>query len=128
MAEGRRAAGTDEGRRAAERAGLEVYRELNPGVTDEVMLQSWFRDQVLHPHESHHTFEEVYGWLRSWGWTCLATSINRFEPVADWTSLFGAERQMSQLSYALNVQQRRYFPGFFVVLAQRPAGASGGGP
>ena len=41
-----------------EAAALHRYRELD-GVRagDDVHLESWFRDQVLHPHETQHTLE-----------------------------------------------------------------------
>ena len=38
---------------------FERYCELDSRFTDETHLRSWFRDQVLHPHETTHTMEEV---------------------------------------------------------------------
>ena len=35
------------------------YCELDTRFNDETHLRSWFRDQVLHPHETQHTMEEV---------------------------------------------------------------------
>ena len=112
-------ASSESGRRAAETQALRLYQELNPSVSDGTMLHSWCRDQVLHPHESQHTLQEVSGWLAELGFTCVSTSINRFEPVRDWRTLFEEERYLSEVSYQRNVVDKRYFPGFFVVLARR---------
>jgi len=106
-------------RQEIEEEACQLYRTLHRTAMDPTMLRSWCRDQVFHPHETLHTVQEVYGWLTAWGFRCLATSINRFEPVQDWTALFEEEKQMEALSYQRNVRERRFFPGFFVVLAQR---------
>lgn len=106
---------------ALEAEALRLYQELNPSVTDPTMLRSWFRDQVLHPHESQHTLEEVYGWLTACGFECCATSINRFEPIREWCALFEEEKRLETLSHQRNVKEKRYFPGFFVVLAKKPS-------
>lgn len=114
------AASSDAERQAVEEQALQRYRELHPPLTDATMLRSWCRDQVLHPHESQHTFQEVYGWLTACGFDCLATSINRFQPVREWERLFGEEERLAEFSYQRNVKEGRYFPGFFIVLAKRP--------
>ena len=113
---------TDDGvrRQVIEERAFQRYRILQASITDEVLLRSWFRDQVLHPQESQHTFHEVYGWLTALGLTCRATSLNRFQAVSDWSSLFEEEKRWYAVSYQRNVRERTYFPGFFVVLAQRP--------
>lgn len=96
------------------------YRALSPAeVTDPVLLRSWFRDQVLHPHETQHTVEETCGWLDVAGFECLSTSVTDFAPVTDWAAVFARERTLEDLSYQQNVVQGRYYPGFFVVLARR---------
>ncbi len=96
-----------------------LYRQLNSEVPDERFLFSWFRDQVLHPHESHHTVEEVHGWLDEMGFQCLTTSVNRFQSVEDWKFIFQEEEKMYDISYQRNHIQRVYFPGFFTLLARR---------
>ncbi len=96
-----------------------LYKELNPQITDEAFLYSWFRDQVLHPHESQHTLEEVYSWLVELGLEPLSTSINRFQPVDRWESIFEEEKKSFHLSVQRNCVEKRYFPGFFTVLSRK---------
>ena len=52
------------------------FRKLNPDSTDETHLLSWFRDQVLHSHETQHTYDEVQSLLVDQGFVIEATSIN----------------------------------------------------
>ncbi|MBI4596946.1 MAG: class I SAM-dependent methyltransferase [Candidatus Omnitrophica bacterium] len=114
-----RAAASDAQRSAIEEEAFARYRRLHGAFTSETLLRSWFRDQVLHPHESQHTFEEVHGWLADAGFSCRATSLNRFQPTTDWRAVIEEEQTLSDVSYQRNVKQHQYFPGFFVVLAQR---------
>ena len=37
---------------------ISIYNKIHK-LEDELHLKSWFRDQVLHPHESLHSLEEV---------------------------------------------------------------------
>jgi 2-polyprenyl-3-methyl-5-hydroxy-6-metoxy-1,4-benzoquinol methylase len=102
--------------------GFAIYRELCPSaMTDETLIRSWFRDQALHPHETQHTAEELYGWLTAAGFECLGTSINRYQPVASWREIFAMEKRFAELSYQRNVVERTYYPGFFTMLARRSA-------
>lgn len=103
-----------------EQAAFDHYRRLNPKAQDETHLRSWFRDQVLHPHETQHTLEEVMVWLDAAGLTLESTSINRFGPTDDRAALIVAEQVMEGLSWQRNVVEQRYFPGFFTVLVRRP--------
>ena len=113
------AAGDDSLREEIERRALHLYQELNPSVTDPTMLRSWFRDQVLHPRESQHTLEELYQWLTHDGFDCLSTSLNQFNPAPNWNILFIQEKEQYELSYQRNIKEKKYFPGFFVVLARK---------
>jgi 2-polyprenyl-3-methyl-5-hydroxy-6-metoxy-1,4-benzoquinol methylase len=101
---------------------LEHYRRLHPGAADETHLRSWFRDQVLHPHETQHTLAELMPVLHSAGLALVATSLNGFAPVADLPALLAAETQQREIGLE-RLRQGRYFPGFFLVLAQKFAGA-----
>ncbi len=108
-------------REALEQAAFARYKALYPpAVTDETLLRSWFRDQVLHPHETQHSVEEVYGWLTDAGVACVSTSVTGFEPVTDWDAVFAREKTLADVSYRRNVLEQRYYPGFFVIVAQRP--------
>jgi len=104
-----------------EQAAFDHYRHLNPTRHDESLLASWFRDQVLHPHETQHTLEQVMSWLDSAGLTLDSTSINHFGPVDDPSALVATEKAFEALSRQRNIQEQRYFPGFFTVLAHRPS-------
>ena len=53
------------------------FRKLNPDISDETHLLSWFRDQVLHPHETQHTYEEVQSLLVDEGFVMNGARIRR---------------------------------------------------
>lgn len=94
------------------------YRELHSSLTDDLHARSWFRDQVLHPHESQHTLDEVMGTLQDLGVTLVSTSINRFQPFDDLGRLYAMEPQYEQHGEEA-LARRRYFPGFFTSLLRR---------
>jgi len=95
------------------------YRSLHQQLTDERHLESWFRDQVLHPHESQHTLKEIAEYLHTINFEVESTSINNFEPIDDLERLFIAEKEYEHISYQRNCIEGRYFPGFFTVCARR---------
>jgi len=97
----------------AEYRHLQGVREL-----DETHARSWFRDQVLHPHETLHTLREVWGWLEESGLEPCSTSINRFERLGDPEELFALEQTYAERARVAILEERRYFPGFFTVLAR----------
>jgi len=104
-----------------EAAAFERFASMwGPGA-DATHVRSWFRDQVLHPHETLHTLQEVIGWLSEAGFRLVSTSINRHKKWTAIEELLKMESQYEQLSYQRNVVENRYFPGFFTVLAQRTA-------
>ena len=78
-------------RGAGEDAMYLEFRNLRTGspiAANETFSRSWFRDQVLHPHESCHTLAEVLPVIEDLGFVLESTSINRFGPIpADITSL-----------------------------------------
>jgi SAM-dependent methyltransferase len=85
---------------------------------DEIYLQSWFRDQVLHPHETQHTLAELLPLLDDVGFELEATSVNRFAPLPARSVLLAAERELEHISQRA-LAEGRYFPGFFVVMARQ---------
>jgi SAM-dependent methyltransferase len=95
------------------------FRRLNPNIKDETHLLSWYRDQVIHPHETQHTFEEIHDLLRSEGFTVEATSINGFKPLPSLETLIRMEQDLERVSTRAIVRKHRYYPGFFVVWARR---------
>lgn len=108
-----------------EDAALARYRALD-GIhaRDETLLRSWFRDQVLHPHETQHTLREVVAWLRDADLELRSTSINRFAPLECLDALYEREQELAERSRRANCDEGRYFPGFFTVLATRSAFSS----
>ena len=116
----------DEG---GEEAAFERFAELARDLRrDEEHLQSWFRDQVLHPLESQHTLRQVASWLDGEGFGVDGTSINRFSPIelmkdggmkdGGMEALFELETTYGERSRRA-LAENRFFPGFFTVLASR---------
>ncbi len=104
--------------REGEEAAYQKYRALDRvHQGDETLMRSWFRDQVLHPHETQHTLREVCGWLSATPLELVSTSINRFGPITDHEALFQLEEGYAERSRRALEVERRYFPGFFTLLA-----------
>ena len=104
--------------REGEEAAYQKYRALDRvHQGDETLMRSWFRDQVLHPHETQHTLREVSGWLAGTPMELVSTSINRFAPIADLEAVFALEAGYAERSRRALEVERRYFPGFFTLLA-----------
>ncbi len=97
-----------------EEAAFAAYRELD-GIhsADETLARSWFRDQVLHPHETQHTLKEVVGWFDELDLELVTTSINYFGPIKSHKKLFADELKLEAVSKKALFRQRRYYPGFF---------------
>jgi hypothetical protein len=87
---------------------------------DETFMRSWFRDQVLHPHETQHTLAEILPVLDELGFELESTSVNRFGPVPERSRLVAEERYLEDAG-RLALAEGRYFPGFFVFMARRQA-------
>lgn len=94
------------------------FRRLNPQISDATHLLSWFRDQVLHPHETQHTLEEIHALLAGEGFVMESTSINQFKPLPSLAELIEAEKRYTAISEQA-LRQGRYNPGFFVVWARK---------
>jgi SAM-dependent methyltransferase len=105
---------------ATEEEMLKEYGRLHQGLDDKTHLYSWFRDQVLHPHETQHTLSEVVGIGRECGFELVATSINRFAPIDRLDSVIADEAAYETIARE-RLEQGRYFPGFFVSLFKRTA-------
>jgi SAM-dependent methyltransferase len=105
--------------RDGEAAAFARFAEISPERTDATHLQSWFRDQVLHPQETLHSLEEVIGWLDAEGLALVTTSINGYSDPTDRAAMFALERTFHGLSERRNRVEGRFYPGFFTVLARR---------
>jgi SAM-dependent methyltransferase len=104
-------------RGATEDAMLAEYRRLHP-LPDALYLRSWFRDQVLHPHETQHTLAELLPVLDDCGMSVVATTINRFAPFADISEILALEESLEHKGVE-RLKQGQYYPGVFVFLAQK---------
>jgi 2-polyprenyl-3-methyl-5-hydroxy-6-metoxy-1,4-benzoquinol methylase len=102
-----------------EEAAYEHFRSLLGTAHSPAFIRSWFLDQVLHPHESAHTLSEVWAWCAQNGLRLESTSLNQFGPPPNREELDALDARMGELSYQRNVVEKRFFPGFFTVLARR---------
>lgn len=94
------------------------YARLHSNLVDETHLRSWFRDQVLHPHETQHTLGEINAVMESVDMQIVSTSLNKFDRIDDMAQLIEQEEKQEEISQA-KLESGIYFPGFFVVLARR---------
>lgn len=99
------------------------YRRLHSTLTDETHLRSWFRDQVLHPHETQHTLRELAPLLEEMGLSIVATSVNGFASIKSLNELFEVEPNLEKIG-AERLARNQYYPGFFVFLARKAASAT----
>lgn len=99
-------------------SAMERFKVLS-GLKDSTHLESWFRDQALHPHETTHTLKEVSGWLNEAGFALQSTSVNKFQPFNNLEELLELEKGLEDISYQRNILENKYFPGFFTVLAKK---------
>ena len=106
---------------ATEAQMLDRYRVLHPTLNDETHLMSWFRDQVLHPHETQHTLKEMVPVLTEAGLELVSTSINRFAPIVSLEDLYRDEARYASVGEQ-RLKANQYFPGFFVFLARKNDG------
>jgi SAM-dependent methyltransferase len=102
-----------------EEAALKEYRRNHSTLKDDTHAMSWFRDQVLHPHETLHTIEEIIQWFGEEGFELISTSINKFGGIDDHDFLIEKEKEYEALSYEHNCKNGRYFPGFFTALGKK---------
>lgn len=101
----------------SEESKFEAYKELHSNISDEKKLLSWFRDQVLHPHETQHTFKEISQIFLENNFEIISTSINKFKIINNLEDLFELEKTYKAISYE-KLKVKEYFPGFFVVVAK----------
>jgi len=97
----------------------EEFTRLNPNITDKTHMMSWFRDQVLHPHETQHTYEEIAPLLESKGFKIEATSINHFKSISGLDTMRKLEKGLEDYARRQLVKKNRYFPGFFILWARK---------
>jgi SAM-dependent methyltransferase len=100
-----------------EQIRFEKYKELH-NLSNSTHLYSWFRDQVLHPHETQHTFEEISPILLENGYEIISTSINKFDNYKTEVEIINMEKDLEE--YGRNkIDNNIYYPGFFIVIAKK---------
>lgn len=105
---------------ASEDAMLAEYRRLHHRLTDDTFARSWFRDQVLHPHETQHSLAELFPLFDRCGMQLRATSINDFGTIEPRERLCALEREYERRARE-ELRKGEYFPGFFLCLLQKTA-------
>jgi SAM-dependent methyltransferase len=103
---------------ASESDMFREYSRLHHWLGDETHLYSWFRDQVLHPHETQHTLKEVVTLLQGSGLVLVSTSINRFSPIDNLEAVFADEQSYEGLGKQ-KLDAGQYFPGFCLALFKK---------
>lgn len=101
---------------------FEKFKALMPGDSEE-HLRSWFRDQVLHPHESQHTYKEVYEWLVDLGFVnLLAYDYEK----NDYVKITGADdglfiKEKSYIEYGKKAaMEKQYYAGYMMMIGEKP--------
>ena len=93
------------------------YKKLH-NIDDEKKLYSWFRDQVLHPHETQHTFEELVNIFEIIKYEILSTSINQFQDIKSFEEIISNEKKL--IYYAEEkIKNNEYYPGFFITIGKK---------
>lgn len=108
-----RAEGTDE---------ETLYRIFTAMFTDQALdethARSWFRDQVLHPHETQHTLSDVLPVLEAARMSLIATSFNDYRRGEKLEAVLEQEQGLAEQA-RVELAAGRYFPGFFCFLARK---------
>jgi len=99
------------------------FCELEFPAADETHVYSWFRDQVLHPNETQHSFEEISALLEEQGLVVESTSISRFRAVTSKAAVIAEEKRHAARAEK-KLREKVYIPGFFTVLARKPMGGA----
>ncbi len=103
---------------ADEQTLFEEFQKLLPTEEDQTHSLSWFRDQILHPHESTHTAQEIQEIIEDCGFTAQSMSLNRFGKYPTPQRLDALERQQETIARK-RLAAGKFFPGFFSIFAQK---------
>ncbi len=104
---------------ATEDEMLARFSAMESRIVDKTHMLSWFRDQVLHPHETQHSLEEMMPLIEECGMSLVSTSINRFQAISSLDALYAEEKTYQQRAEDY-LKDGKYFPGFFVFLVSKP--------
>ena len=85
---------------------FEEYCKLDKRITDKTHLRSWFKDQVLHPHENQYTFKE------------MQELLGTLDMTIEYSSIEGDEKKYETIAKQ-KLKESSYWPGFFNILARK---------
>ncbi len=104
-----------------EDSAFNLFKRMSDDSQNLEHSYSWFRDQVLHPHETQHTLKEVKNWINEIGFKLISTSINNYRNIKNFSDmdLDNLEKKMEDESYSRNVLKNIFTPGYFTVCAQK---------
>ena len=102
-------------------SAFNLFKKMSKDYSNLEHSYSWFRYQVLHPHETQHTLKEVKDWLYELDFDLKSTSINDYEPLKNYSEnkLDDMEKDLQQKSYLNNVIKLSFTPGYFTICAQK---------
>ena len=101
----------------SEKIKFNEYKKLHK-LKDEKKLYSWFRDQVLHPYETQHTFEELIPIFQGAGYNIISTSINNFKKIDNFNQIVYDEKKLYNVAKK-KLKIKEYFPGFFLTVGEK---------
>lgn len=103
-----------------EDSAFNLFKRMTNETDDAQHSYSWFRDQVLHPHETQHTLKEIQMWLKDIGFKLQSTSINNYQPLKNYTQkqLDKIEIELQEKSYINNRVELKFTPGYFTICAR----------
>ena len=95
--------------------------ELCKYKADEEHCYSWFRDQVLHPLETQHSYKELMTWIKDMPFKLISTSINNYQNIKNFshTDLINLEEDLEKYSFRKNVIELEFNPGYFTICLQK---------
>ena len=104
-----------------EDSAYNLFKKMNSLMDDDSHSYSWFRDQVIHPHETQHTYKELVQWMDEIGFKVVSTSINNYKNLKNFKNndLFEIEKGLEKYSYNKNINDLKFNPGYFTVCAKK---------
>ena len=104
-----------------ENSAYNLFKKMNFCMEDKQHSFSWFRDQVLNPHESHHSLKEISYWIKEIGFELVSTSINNFKNLKNFNKelMDQLEKEMEVNAYRKNIKDQIFTPGYFTFCAKR---------
>ena len=98
---------------------FQEYKAMHKTIVyDETHMYSWFRDQVLHPYETQHTFEEINNLFEEIGYSLYSTSINKFNTSRNIKDIIAQEKNYEIIAKD-KIRNKEYFPGFFIIIGKK---------